>query len=120
MKLFIKLGVMQQGLNERRIKLTIREFILPLVRDVVILGSDAPIGPVAMNKALNYLHTYTFSQFDNDDEIIHTVFIRESLLNKVSSEKIISFLLQRVRPLMTAREILQIDMEVETIIEGSL
>lgn len=106
--------------NENRVKLTVREFILPLVRDVVILGSDAPIGPVAMSKALDYLHAHKFSQFDYDDDIIHTIFIRETVLNKVSSEKIVGFLMQRVRPLMTMREILHVDMEIETFIEGSL
>ena len=81
--------------NETKIKIFAKEFVLPLIRDAVILGSNTAIGPVAMEKSLEYLHSYKFTRIDTSDDIVSTLFIRENILLKISKEKIVEFFMKR-------------------------
>ncbi len=90
---------------------------MPLVRDVLVLGKQAAIGPAAMSRALNFLHARKFTLLSIEDEVIEGVFIRDTLLKKIPEQKVISLILQHVKPTMQESEILKIDLDVELRIE---
>ncbi len=106
--------------RETKVRVITREFQLPIVKDILILGSNTAIGPVAMGKALEILHVNKFVKVDGGDDIISTVFIRETIVLKTDKDRIINFLKKRIKPLMTSKEMIQIDMDLEITIEAEI
>ncbi len=106
--------------TEIKVKLSAREFILPLVRDIVILGKQAPIGPMAMGKAMEYLHAHKFVMVECSDEVIEAIFIRENILLKVAQDRLVAYLIHKIKSLMSPTEILHIEMDLEIIMEDNI
>ncbi len=93
------------------------EFYLPPITDGLVLGKLSPIGHVAIGKALSLLTTITFEHLAIEDEIIGDILIRSGILRKSSKEQLIKFILQEVRPLMGADEIIHLDLKVKVLLE---
>lgn len=94
-----------------------REFSIPPIHDGLILGKNSPIGCVAIRKALNLLCASPFAHLEIEDEVISDIVVRESILRRIPKEKLIAFVLHRIKPLMGAEEILHMDLEVEVLLE---
>jgi hypothetical protein len=99
------------------IKARVREFTLPPINDGLVLGRMAPIGCTSFCKALELLVTIPFEHIEIEDEIIGDIVIRQAILRKVSREYLVDFVLQRIKPLMGAEEILHLDLAAEILIE---
>jgi len=106
--------------KEGVIRTKVIEFIIPPVRDALVLGKRSPIGCVAMKKALALLSANRFEDIGLQDDIISNVLVRENLLLKIPREKFISFILRNVKPLMNDHEILHLDVQVELVLEEQI
>ncbi|TAN47812.1 MAG: hypothetical protein EPN21_16435 [Methylococcaceae bacterium] len=95
----------------------VREFTIPLISDGLVLGRQAPIGGVAFSKALELLIVSPFERIGLEDEVISDILIRQSLLRRVPRERLVEFVLQRVKPLMGPEEILHLELTAEILIE---
>ncbi len=104
---------------EHRYRLRLRwtEFPLPPVRDGVVLGKQAPVGPVAMRKALEFLSPQTYSQIDLEDDVIAAILIRESIIRRISRDVLVRLILDRLKPFMAGDEVLRLDVEHEVYME---
>lgn len=74
--------------------------LIPPIRDGLVLGKRSPIGCVAIRKALELLGNTNFTPIELEDEVV-------------------SFVLERIKPLMAPEEILHLDLEVEVLVEGA-
>jgi hypothetical protein len=96
-----------------RVRARVTEFGYPPVHDALILGVNAPQGTEAFKKGLGLLVSTPFEHISVKDDIIGSVLVRGSVLRRISAEKFLDFIMRRVKPLMSAEEILHLDMNIE-------
>lgn len=101
-----------------QIQVRVREYAIPPVRDMLVLGKDAAIGYIAMRRALNLLVKSPFEHIEVSDDVIGDVLIRQSLLKRVSQDELIDFVLRHIKPLLGSEEVLQVDMDVSVLLSG--
>ena len=67
----------------------------------------------AFKKGLGLLVSTPFEQLSIKDDIIGSVLVRSSVLRRISPERLVDFVMRRVKPLMGIEEILHVDMSIE-------
>lgn len=102
------------------VKLRAREFMVPPIRDCLVIGKKAPIGFVALKKALSLLHGAPFERLQHQTDAISDILVRASILRKIPREKLIRLVVERVEPLMADDELVHLDIEVEVVLEEQL
>lgn len=103
---------------KKQIQLRVRDFKLPLVRDVLILGTEAPIGPEAMHRSLGLMNGRPFQRIEfEDDEIIAAAFIRKDLLKRVSVDDVQDVVRSTIKKLMSRHEVLVVEIDAELQLE---
>ena len=95
----------------------VTEFTIPPVSDGLVLGKDSPIGFAAITKALNLLIADHMQSVEIDDDVISHIIVRNGILRRVPQERLVAFVLDRVKPLMGAHEILHLHIKAEVSIE---
>jgi hypothetical protein len=93
------------------------EFDIPPVTDGLLIGIDSPIGFSAVSSALNFLAGDNFVAIELEDDTVSHLVVRPAILRRIPQEKLIAFALERLKPLMCAREILHLDLKVDVTIE---
>lgn len=99
------------------LKARIQEFVIPPVRDSLVLGKDSPIGCVAIRKALELLGDARFTHIEIEDEVVGDLIVRQGFLGRIPKERLIDFVLRRVKPLMGPEEIVQMELGAEIWLE---
>ena len=100
-----------------RLRARVTEFSYPPVHDGLVIGKSAPLGLESFRRAISLLMTSTFEHVDLEDDVIGDILIRSAVLRRVSPERLITFVLQNVKPLMSGEEILHLDIHAEIEIE---
>jgi hypothetical protein len=100
------------------IKARVREFGVPPIHDVLVLGKQSPIGCAAIRKAIEFLVASPFDHLELKDDVISDIIVRSAIMRRIPKDKLIAFVLSQIKPLMAADEILHLDLEVEVGIEG--
>lgn len=108
---------MQQKKRQHHLRVKIREFLLPPIDDGLVLGNRSPIGHVAVGRALSLLSSTSYEHLPITDDVIGDILIRTAILRKIDAQTIIAFVLHEIKPLMSADEILHLDLDVEILIE---
>jgi hypothetical protein len=109
------------AVKEQLLRLRVKEFEMPPIKDGMIIGKRAPIGAEAMERCLTLLCTDDFTRLKlENDEIVDAIFIRSALLKRVSSERILELVRTSLKPMMTATEILMMDLQLEITLESKL
>ena len=108
--------------NEPKFLITarVKEFSIPPITDGLIIGKNAAIGVTALQKALRLLIPEEFDHIEIQDEVINSMLIRCSITRRLSQKRVVSFLLDQVKPLMVADEILHIQLDTEITITQKL
>ena len=96
----------------------IKEFAIPPITDGLVIGRDAKIGTVALQKALNLLIPDHFEHVIIDDEIIADVLIKSILLRRLTKERLIKFILEQFKPFMSSQDILHVQLDLEISLVG--
>lgn len=108
----------QAALSRRHIlKARVQEFGIPPIRDGLVLGKASPIGCVAIRKALELLGDGRFAHIEIKDEVVSDIIVRQALLRRIPRERLISFVLHRIKPLMGPEEILHLELDAEVLLE---
>lgn len=97
-----------------------RALEIPPIKDGLVIGRDAAIGGEAMARTLRLMTNEKFERLSLRDDIVQEVIIRSSVLRKLGRERLLAFVLQRVKPVMAETELLMLDIEVELVIEHTL
>jgi hypothetical protein len=73
---------------------SVEEYTIPPIQDMLVLGKNAPIGCVAMRRALGLLIKVPFEHIEiEDDDTISDILVRQPVLRRVGQEKLISYVL---------------------------
>ena len=98
----------------------IKEFAIPPITDGLVIGREASIGTVALQKALNLLIPDHFEHLIIDDEIIADVLIKSILLRRLTKDRLVKFIMGQVKPFMSAQDILQVQLDLEILLTGEV
>ena len=98
------------------LKARVKEFGVPPIHDGLVLGRQSPIGCAAIRKSIELLGGDPFEHIEIDDDTISDIIVRASVLRRAPRERFVSFVLERIKPLMSATEIIHLDVDVEVII----
>lgn len=93
---------------------------IPPVKDGLVIGKDAAIGGEAMARTLRLMSNEKFERIPVKDTVVHEVIVRSAVLKKVGSDRLVKFVLERVKPLMCESELLLLEIEVELVLEASI
>lgn len=99
------------------IQAKIKEFTLPPVFDGLVLGKNAPIGSIAFSRALELLVVTPFEHIPIEDDIIGDILVRQNILRRIPRSKLKDFVLQHVKPMMGANEVMHLEIDVEVFFE---
>lgn len=102
---------------KQSVKARVGEFSIPPIRDGLVLGTNSPIGSVAMKRALELLVSSPFAHIEIQDDTISDILVRRAILRRISQEKLVDFVLRRVKPLMGPEEILHLELSAEVVID---
>jgi Sec-independent protein translocase protein TatA len=100
-----------------RVKVKLREFIIPPINDALIIGKNAPIGSEAMRRALSLLHGAPFDMIKVEDDIISEILVRNTILKKIQQDNFVNLILKKVKPFMSIDEVIHLDIYVEMFFE---
>lgn len=99
------------------VKVHAKEFVIPPIRDALVVGRTSPIGCVALRKALTLLHGEPFEDVHPDDEVVGDILVRANILRKLPRDKLVRLVLERIKPLMDPGEVIHLDVEVDVFLE---
>ncbi len=103
------------------LRASVTEFGVPPIHDALVLGKSSPIGCVAMRKATELLVVHSFEHIKiEDDDVVSDVLVRAAILRRIPRDRLISFVLERIKPLMGEEEILHLDLEAKVVVEDEL
>jgi hypothetical protein len=107
--------------NEQYLRVRIKALEIPPIKDGIVIGRAAPMGADAMLRTLKLMSTERFVHIAiPNDDIVSDVIVREAVLRKLKSDRLKTFILKRIKPLMAENELLMLDMDIEVVIEDSL
>lgn len=97
----------------------IDEYVVPPIKDMLVLGKDAPIGCIAMRRALELLIKTPFEHIEiENDDVISNILVRQPLLLRLQREELIRHVLAHIKPLMGPEEILHVELAVTVALDG--
>jgi hypothetical protein len=100
--------------SEKKIHISARmfEYVVPPLKDMLVLGKDAPIGCIAMRRAVELLMKVPFEHIELEDDVISDILVRQHLLRRISRIELISFVMTHIKPLMGPDEVLHAEMDI--------
>lgn len=105
---------------EKSLRVRLKALEIPPIKDGLVIGRDAAIGGDAMLRTLKLMTNEKFERLAVKDDVVQDVIIRVGVLRKLGEARLVAFVLERVKPLMTENELLMLDIEVELVIDDSL
>ena len=109
------------GTAEQTIRVRIKALEIPPIKDGILIGGDAAIGGEAMTRTLRLMTNEKFERFIiTKDDIIQDVILRASVVRKLGKDRVLKFVMDRIKPVMTDNELLMLDIDIELVIEDSI
>ena len=105
---------------EKSIRVRLKALEIPPIKDGIVIGRDAAMGGDAMLRTLKLMTNERFERIPVKDSVIQDIIVRTAVLRKLGHERMLQFVLQRVKPVMSENELLMLDIEVELVLEDSL
>lgn len=106
--------------SEKKINITARvgEYVIPPLKDMLIMGKQAPIGCVAMCRAIELLTKTPFEHIELEDDVISDILVRQHLLRRVSRDGLTNFVMCNVKPMMGPEEVLHAEIDVNVFLSS--
>jgi hypothetical protein len=98
-----------------RVTLTVARFHIPPVESVLVVGTRAPIGARAMEKAFEEMMPNTFLRIEVGGPTVEALIVRRSHLKRIPEEKLIGLVLRHAEDLMEDSEMLQVGLNIEVV-----
>lgn len=106
--------------RKTHISAQVGEYVIPPLKDMLVLGKQAPIGCISMRRAIELLITTKYEHVEVEDDIISDIFVRQYLLKRITKEGLIDFVLTHIKPLMGVEEIMHASVDVKVFLsEGT-
>ncbi len=94
------------------VNLSFHEIKLPPFEDILVLGKHSPHGKTGISKSFELLIPNGFSIIESSHENVDCVFINKRILSKMTKERIIRILSEKVFPFITEAEIVKVDFKI--------
>ena len=101
-------------------RVRVRALEIPPIKDGLVIGRDAAIGGEAMTRTLRLMTNEKFERFIVKDDVVQEIIARSAVVRKVGRERLIKFVLNRIKPVMAESELLLLDIEIELVLEDSV
>ena len=105
---------------EKLVRVRLRALEIPPIKDGLVIGCDAAIGGEAMSRTLRLMTNEKFERLTLKDDVVQEVIVRTAILRKLGRERLLHFVINRIKPVMAESELLMLDVEVELVIEDNL
>jgi hypothetical protein len=102
------------------VRMRIREFTTPPVRDALVLGKKCPIKCPEMRRALAFMQTAPFEHIEFEDDTISDILVRSAILRRIPRDRLICLVIRSVKPYMGIEDIIQVDFEAEAIVDDEV
>lgn len=97
----------------------VSEYVLPPIKDMLVLGKDAPIGCIAMRRALELLMKTPYEHIEIvGDDIIGDLLVRQSLLRRLPKESLLEFVMHDIKSLLDPEEVLHVELNIKVLLNG--
>lgn len=88
------------------------EYAIPPLKDMLVMGKEAPIGCIAMRRAIELLIKTPFEHIEIEDDVISDILVRQQLLRRISKDGLIDFVIANVKPMMGNDEVLHAELDI--------
>lgn len=103
--------------NRYTVSLDFEAIKLPPFQDILILAKKCPIGMVGINKCMGLIAPENFRLFALEDETVEAILISEIILKRMSFEKVLNILKEKVFPYVSSGEIVKIDFRIRISVD---
>ena len=100
------------------VQLSFEDIRLPPFDDILILGKKCPQGKIGVYKSFEFLVPNEFEAFEVEDEAVEAVFINKRVLKKLTKDKVISILKEKVFSFVADNEVLKVDFKLKIFYES--
>ncbi|HWA88335.1 MAG TPA: hypothetical protein VG710_19060 [Opitutus sp.] len=90
------------------------------MKDGLVIGRNAAIGGEAMARTLRLMSNEKFERVIVKDPVVHEILVRSAVMRKVGQDRLLKFVLERIKPIMSESELLLLEIEVELLLEASI
>ncbi|HEY9250872.1 MAG TPA: hypothetical protein VIO38_17145 [Rariglobus sp.] len=109
------------GTAEQLIRVRVKALEIPPIKDGIVIGRDAAIGGEAMVRTLRLMTNEKFERFViPKDDIVQDVILRAAVVRKLGRDRVLKFIMDRIKPVMTESELLMLDIDIELVIEDAI
>lgn len=106
--------------EEFNVRFSIHEFVNPIVRDAMVVGTKSPIETVALRRALGLLMVIPFEHISIEDDVVGDILVRAPILKRIPRDVLIRLVLRNVKPRMGATEIVHIGIDAEVRVRDEI
>jgi hypothetical protein len=106
--------------TEETIRMRVRALEIPPIKDGVVIGRDAAMGGEAIARTLRLMTHEKFERIVVRDSIIAELVVRSAIERKVGRDRLVKFVMSRIKPIMADTELLLLDIEIELVIEDTV
>ena len=94
------------------VKLTFEEIKLPPFQEILILGTNCTQGKIGISKSCDLLLPNEFEMVELKEGNVEAVLINKKILVKMSVEKVLKILREKVFPFVSDGELVKVDFRV--------
>lgn len=94
------------------ISLSFQEISLPPFKDILVLGKNSPQGKIGLSKSFELLVPNGFEALEINDDKVEAIFINKRILKKISKEKVVKILEEKVFSFLSEGEIIKVDFKI--------
>lgn len=108
---------MSNGIHRKaHLSARISEYAVPPIKDMLVLGKHAPIGRIAMCRALELLIKTPFEHIEITDDVISDILVRQPLLRRITKEELVDFVMVNIKPLLGPEEVLHVELDTQVFL----
>jgi hypothetical protein len=100
------------------VQLSFEEIRLPPFEDILILGKKCPQGKIGVRSSFDLLVPNEFEVFEIEDEAVEAIFINKRVLTKMTKDKVIKILQEKVFPFVSECEIIKVDFKLKVFYDS--
>lgn len=100
------------------VQLSFEEVSLPPFEEILIIGKKCPHGKTGLYHSFELMLPNEFSAFEIEDPIIEAIFVNQRLLKKISLERIVNVLKDKVFPFVSISEVVKVDFKLKVIYDA--
>lgn len=111
-----KIDIEKHG-RKRKAEITLRlsEFEIPPMRDILVIGKRAPIGPEAAKRMADAVAPDRFMVIPVNDKTIEAILLRKTILQLVPQERLVLLIIEEAKEIMQKENVVRVGLNIEIL-----